>query len=125
MASMITYSLTITCVKVSLLVLYRRIFDTKSFKRRSIVVGTACIAWFIVEIFTNIFQCRPFEAAFDATAIFTDKCIDLQAYYWGITASNMCLDLVVLCLPLHMVWSLHLPPKRKWGLAAMFSLGGL
>ncbi|KAL8729340.1 MAG: hypothetical protein Q9166_004837 [cf. Caloplaca sp. 2 TL-2023] len=123
MCSMLTYSLTITSVKISLLVLYRRIFDTAAFKKKSLFVGSACVIWWVVEVFTNIFQCRPFAAAFDPASLFTDRCINLQAYYIGITVSNLALDIVMLFLPLQMVWNLKLPPKQKFALSAIFSLG--
>lgn len=106
MAIMITYSLTITIVKISVLLLYRRIFDTRSFRRRTLIVGTACVTWFVVKVFSDIFQCHPFSAAFSPALLFTAHCINLQAYYWGITIANLCLDIVILCLPVHMVWKL-------------------
>lgn len=125
MATMITYSLTITCVKVSILLLYRRIFTTTRFKKVSLVVGIACVLWLVIEVFMNIFQCRPFAAAFDPALLFTDHCIDLQSFYSGITIANLGLDVVVLYLPLHMVWKLKLPTKQKLMLSGIFLLGGL
>lgn len=123
--SLLTYSLTITSVKLSLLLLYRRIFDTPAFRRRSLVVGVACVVWWVVEVFTDIFQCHPFEAAFDPASLFTNRCINLQSYYFGITASNMGLDIIMLLLPLHMVWNLKLPIKQKVCLSGIFSMGFL
>ena len=125
MATMTTYSLTITCVKISILLLYRRIFTTASFRRVSVAVGIACLLWFIIEVFLDIFQCRPFKAAFDPMLLLTDHCIDLQSFYSGITVANLGLDLVVLYLPLHMVWKLKLPTKQKLMLSGTFLLGGL
>lgn len=125
MATMTTYSLTITCVKVSILLLYRRIFATTPFMRVSLFVGIACVLWFVIEVFMDIFQCRPFTAAFDPTLLFTDHCIDLQSFYSGVTIANLGLDVVVLYLPLHMVWKLKLPTKQKLMLSGIFLLGGL
>lgn len=62
MSTILTYSLTITMVKISILMLYRRIFDTATFRLKSLIVGIICVAWFLVAVFTDIFQCRPFEA---------------------------------------------------------------
>ena len=81
--------------------------------------------WFIVALFTDLFQCRPFQAAFDPELLFTDQCINLQAYYWGVTASNLCLDVVMLYMPLHMVWGLKLPTRQKIALSGVFLLGGM
>lgn len=76
-------------VKLSILLLYRRIFITRAFKLLTISVAGLCMAWSIAAVLTDIFQCHPVTAAFDPTQLFTDKCIDAQAYYWGVTATNM------------------------------------
>lgn len=125
MATMTTYSLTITCVKISILLLYRRIFTTAPFKTVSLIVGIACVFWFVIEVFMNVFQCRPFAAAFDPTLLFTDHCIDLQSFYSSVTIANLGLDVVVLYLPLYMVWKLKFPTKQKLMLSGIFLLGGL
>ena len=125
MAGIVTYSLTITIVKLSILLLYRRIFITQGFQRTTIYVGLICLAWFFIAIFVDLFQCSPFKAAFDVELLFTDQCINLQAFYWGITAANLVLDVILLYLPLHMVWGLQLPKRHKIALSGIFMLGGL
>lgn len=125
MPAMIIYSLTITSVKLSLLLLYKRIFNSATFRRKLLVVGLACIMWFLAEIFAGILQCRPFRAAFDSELLFTDHCISLQAHYWGIAAANLSLDVVVLCLPIYEIWQLHLNLRQKVELISIFLLGGL
>ena len=114
-----------TIVKLSLILLYRRIFATRRFKRASLVVGTACVAWFLISLFLMIFQCRPVSAFFDPELLFTDHCIDLQALYRGILASNIALDLILLCLPLYMVLGLQLAVRQKLLLSGIFALGSL
>lgn len=125
MAGLLTYALTITMVKISILALYRRIFSTPGFRLVSLLVGCACVSWFVVTLFTDLFQCRPFSAAFDPELMFTYHCIGLQAYYYGILVANLALDLVILYLPLHMVWRLKLPTKQKLSLSGIFLLGCL
>ena len=125
MAGIVTYSLTITIVNLSILLLYRRIFVTQGFKRTTIYVGLICLAWFFIAVFMNLFQCNPFKAAFDVELVFTNQCINLQAFYWGITAANLTLDVILLYLPLHMVWGLQLPMRQKFALSGIFMPGGL
>lgn len=123
MGAMITYCLTITIVKIAILLLYRRIFSTKAFRQKTLIVGTACLIWFFITIFLDIFQCHPFRAAFECGLLFTEHCIDLQAYYWGVTGANLGLDVVMLFLPLHMVWDLKISRTQKLGLSGIFLLG--
>ena len=125
MSGIVTYALTITLVKLSILLLYRRIFVTEGFRRTTIYVGIICVAWFFIAVFMDLFQCHPFKAAFDVELLFTDQCINLQTYYWGISAGNLALDVVLLYLPLHMVWGLQLPKRQKFTVSGIFMLGGL
>lgn len=83
------------------------------------------MAWCIAAIAADIFQCHPMSAAFDPDQLFTSRCMNLQAYYRGVTASNLILDVVVLSMPLCMVWRLKLDTKQKISLSGIFLLGGL
>ena len=114
-----------TLVKLSLLIMYRRIFFTAAFKRCTLIVGSTVILWFIIALFTDLFQCRPFQAAFNVELLLTDQCINLQAYYRGITASNLCLDVILLYMPLHMVWGLKLRTRQKIEVSGIFLLGSM
>ena len=125
MSGMIMYSLTITMVKLSLLLLYRRLFATASFRKRADVTAVICVTWFFVATFTNVFQCRPFNAAFRLDLIPSESCIDLQQYLRGIAIANLALDFVILVLPLHMIWNLNLPARQRNLLLATFLLGSL
>ena len=106
MCGIVTYSLTITMVKISLLLLYRRIFSTPAFRKKVLVVGIVCAIWFFISIFMDIFQCHLLSDAFNPEMLFTDHCINLQGYYWGAIAANLGIDVIMLLLPLHMVWDL-------------------
>ena len=112
-------------VKISILLLYRRIFDTAAFRKKTLVVGMLCIIWFFIAIFLEIFQCHPQSAAFDPEMLFTDHCIAMQSYLGGVTATNMGIDVIMLLLPAHMVWRLKLPVKQRIALSGIFMLGGL
>ena len=117
--------MTITTVKMSILLMYRRIFPTNSFRKLTLYVGAACIAWFVAEVLSDIFQCHPIVAAWDPKFLFSPQCINLEAYFWGISATNMILDVIILCMPLRMVWDLELPMRQKCILSGIFLMGGL
>ncbi|KAL8692228.1 MAG: hypothetical protein Q9218_002704 [Villophora microphyllina] len=125
MTTLVTYSLTITSVKMSLLLLYRRIFSTPVFKTWTLVIGATCAVWLIVAVLVDIFQCRPFNAAFQPDLLYTGHCINLPAFYIGIIAANFILDIVILALPLTMIWRLKLSERQKLQVSAIFFLGGL
>ena len=81
--------------------------------------------WFTVALFTDIFQCRPFKAAFDPELLYTDHCINLEAYYRGITLSNLGIDIAIMYMPLYVVWGLKLRRRQKVALSGIFLLGGV
>ena len=124
---MITYIMTVTLVRVSILLLLRRIFDVKPFKRVASIVGAACVAWGIAIFFANIFQCTPFADAFDPNVVMSlsDKCINLQAMFYGTLGTAFTLDLIILILPLYQIWKLSLPARKKFEVMAILSLGGM
>lgn len=123
MATIGTYALTVTMVRISILILYRRVFDTPAFRKKVLIVAALCLTWFFLVLFLDIFQCHPFTDAFRTPRPST--CMSIQAFLWGMTASNLLLDLIMLCLPLSMVFKLDLPKSEKWILVSVFSLGGV
>ena len=124
-STLVAYSLTIAMAKASILLLYRRIFSTPNFKRSTQVIGAIIIAWSVAAILCFIFQCHPVSGMWNPAAMFTNKCIDLRAYYAGIAGANVCLDVVVLCMPLYTIWHLKLKASQKLMLFGIFALGGL
>ena len=112
-------------VKISILLLYRRIFNTPSFVRATLVVGIACISWLIAALLCLAFQCHTDAERYNVDSLFSDQCIDLKAYWLAVTGSNMALDLIILCMPLYMVWNLRLATRQKIILSGIFALGAL
>lgn len=125
MPAIVTHGLTVTCVRISVLLLYRRIFVTEAFRRFTLVIGALCIVWAFANVFGQVFLCSPMSAAWHPNLIFSDKCKDVQAMYYGVSISNMLLDIIILCLPLPLIWGLPLSWSKKFGLCGIFSLGSL
>lgn len=126
-ASLITYIWTVTLVRTAILLLYRRIFDVKPFRRVATVFIVLCLVWGVSVCFANIFQCRHVPDAFNAEAISSpdDRCINLQNLYFGTVGTGFALDLIILVLPFQQIWGLRLERRQKYELIAILSLGGL
>lgn len=111
-------------IKISLLLLYRRIFDTTLFRR--VVFWLVCvnIAWWIAMCVSGVFTCVPVQGYW-----FTDlpgrKCMSLLDYDIGYAVVNIVLDVFILVLPVHMVWRLTLTGSQKVALTFIFLLGSL
>ena len=124
---MITYIVTVTLVRVSILLQLRRVFDVKPFKTITSIIGASCVAWGIAIFLANIFQCTPFADAFDPEVVMSlsDNCIDLQRMFYGTLGTAFTLDLIILILPLHLIWRLSLSTRKKFEVMAILSLGGM
>ncbi len=123
MTSVVAYSVTITTIKLSLLILLRRIFDIPKFRTWCIVVESLCTIWLWSAILTNILQCAPINAVFTQELLYLENCLPMQA--WGLTITNLVLDVVILVLPILMVIDLRLPFAKKCLLYGLFGLGGM
>lgn len=126
-ASMIFYVFTVTLVRVSILLLYRRIFDIRSFRIITTGLMAACTAWGVSICAANIFQCHTITDAFrpEVVGALDGRCINLQAMFYGTLGTGFTLDLVILILPFQQIWGLRLERRQKLELTAILSLGGL
>ena len=111
-----------TLSKVSILLLYRRLF-TPFLQIPTMVIGLIICAWCIAGVLVTSFQCDPIAGVWNFELDAT--CIDPVAFTLAIALSGVLTDLIVLVLPLQMVWRLHLPIRQKLVLSVIFSLGGL
>ena len=125
--SIITYVFTVTLVRVSILLLYRRIFDIRSFRIIATGLIIACIAWGISICAANTFQCRNIPDAFkiEMVAAPDDRCIDITRMLYGMLGAGFALDLIIFVLPFQQIWGLQMERRQKCELIAILSLGGL
>ena len=117
------YSVENPIIKTSILLLYRRIFDVRTFRHVLLVVNFLVIVWGFGTLFSSIFQCTPIRGFWDPPS--ARHCIDEQAFFHGNGISNLLLDCLILCLPMPMIWRLQLGTKRKLALTGMFLMGSV
>ena len=125
-ALMTTHLFTITVIRVSTLLLYRRIFEIKSFRIITTVLITTCAIWEVWLDPANIFQCHRVSDAFKTDVVGAlDGCIDMQAIFYDALGTAFSLDFTILVLPLLQIWSLGLERRQKLELTAILCLGEL
>ncbi|MCJ1277743.1 hypothetical protein MMC21_005557 [Puttea exsequens] len=123
--SLITGTLTIGLTKVSVILLYRRIFRGSSGNRifnftTWFLLGT-CIVWTVAFLAACVFQCHPIDSNW--LELSAGKCIDENMMYLGQAFSDSITDLMILLVPIPCVWNLHMPAKQKVAVTGMFLLG--
>ena len=135
------FAATVAVVKVSTLILYKRIFVTKDFHIACLIMMVLTAAWFLTSIFVGI------SSAFDRThltkitkqgEVFSYKTpskgpkipegpfgMNYAAFLLAMGVINMVLDVVVVCMPLFMIQALQISSMRKAQVSGIFLLGFL
>jgi len=123
MAAEIILNLAIFTTKVSILLLYHRIFPGRTFTKVLWSIGAFVAVWTLAAALVDIFQCVPVQAQWNPTIPHT--CVNIDAELTAVSVLNVLSDFSILGLPLPMLWKLNTTRKRKMQLIAIFMLGSL
>ena len=109
----------------SMLLFYKRLFPIEVWLRRVIwIISGFTFGWAFSAFFVLIFQCTPIAFSWDRS-IPHGHCIDTDNYYFVNGMLSMITILIVFCLPLPVLWRLHISNTKKWGLIFSFTVGSL
>lgn len=113
----------IAAVKISILLLYLRIFPSQRLRVIAWTVGcfVACCA--VTQSLLVMFQCRPVRVAWDVET--KGNCVRLNLSYVIFGSFNALTDIIALCMPMPYLWQLHADKTRKIQLMGTFGLGVL
>ncbi|CZR50131.1 uncharacterized protein PAC_00003 [Phialocephala subalpina] len=119
--SQIFYTLVHPIAKVSILLLYLRIFPNKTFQ----LITRFCIGFMAIHIlvffFVVVFQCVPVKSIWDTSI--KGKCLNLNVVIYTGSAVSIVEDVVIILLPIPQLMALNFTGRKKWALGFMFSLG--
>ena len=112
--------------KISVMLLYRRIFLGKVFNRYSTAVVIMLLGWLAGFFFARLFQCGLHVQTYWTLPELRQKyCIDTNALAQAWAISDVLTDILVLTTPIPMILKLQMSGLRKSGLCAIFLLGTL
>lgn len=117
------YCTTVGIVKISILLMYARIFPTRGFRIAAVILGSIVVGWVIAIICVSVFQCTPIAKAWNPTLPGT--CINLKGSFIGNAVPNILTDIAILALPVHVVRGLHATITHRLSVIAVFLLGSL
>ena len=111
-------------IKISILLLYQRLFIGIIFKRISNASIVIIILWSLAFAFATAFQCgsRP-QNWWTSTFTILHYCSKTQSIELGFAVSDVITDLVILSIPQPVVWRLHMSKSQRIGLSFVFLLG--
>ena len=117
-------SLAVGFSKVSVLLLYRRIFSVRVFKTVATIGVAIAIAWTVAFTISTIFQCNPIRLYWtELEFLWGNRCIQIIPFYQAQAITDIITDFAILAMPMPMIWKLQLPLKQKLAVAGMFLLG--
>lgn len=122
-ADNIVYTCCTASVKMSIVLLFRRIFVTRSFKHITAVLLVILSMWWMAVLLTQIFSCTPVDASWIPPK--AETCVDTLMFYNAVTISNVIFDFILLILPMPVVWKLHIDYKKKLQVCGVFLVGTL
>ncbi|PYH93222.1 hypothetical protein BO71DRAFT_355726 [Aspergillus ellipticus CBS 707.79] len=117
----ILYVFNLVWTKLSILLMYYRIFHFPYFKKWAYIIGTFVILWVICITFMFVFICVPVQKVWEPSL--PGHCINQVGTWIANAASTIATDLVILLLPLPQVWKLQLRLSEKVALTIAFGLG--
>jgi hypothetical protein len=120
----VLYFTVVTSIKISILLMYRRVFSVDTFRLQSLVVGSVIIFWWLVGTFLAIVSCLPINRFWIGSSA-GGYCFDFNIFWMGMGAVELVIDTVILILPMGTVLKLWMPPQQKILVAGIFLLGGL
>lgn len=120
----IIYGPIIFAAKVSILLQFLRIFvptrKDATYWAIHFLIWTNLFFYTIVT-FVFIFQCSPREKIWNPRV--SGKCLNTNLVFLISGAWNILSDVSILVLPIHSIFKLHLPLRRKIEVSAIFAIG--
>ncbi|KKY30630.1 putative integral membrane protein [Diaporthe ampelina] len=114
------YIWALCCVKISLLLQYRRIFVATWLQRMSIIIICFSVSWNVAQSILVSFACSPASAFIPSLA---PHCLDSLTIWYIAAGINITTDFIVFLLPIPLVNSLQLPIRQRVLLIMVFCLG--
>ena len=112
-------------IKISILLMYRRIFSVDSpFRLHSLLLGIAVVAFWFASTVATIFYCRPFGYSWMGLEL-EKHCFDYNAFWMATGIIEVVIDIVILALPVRMVLKIQLTRKKRALITFIFLLGSL
>lgn len=104
-------------VKLSLLFLYRQMFQYTRLLWFVYGMMVLIVVWGTINLFLVTFFCTPISALWTVNG----KCLELDPYSYAVI--NVVTTLIVWALPIPRVWRLQIPRGQKVALSLVIALG--
>ncbi|KAI1186290.1 hypothetical protein F5B17DRAFT_404533 [Nemania serpens] len=114
---------TVGMTKISILLLYKRIFATPKFVTMVWILIGLVVAWTLSFTLALFFSCIPIQAQWYPSM--EASCVNVVTLFTTAIITDVITDFLVLTLPIYKVWGLQMALGRKVPLIGIFLLGFL
>ena len=117
----IIWVIAVTCIRGSVIILYLRIFRTRSFGLACYAVLASNIVFLLATVLSDCLICQPIAYRWDRSLsghCGTQKSLDLF-----IGVGNLLLDITTVVMPTPVVWRLQIPLSKKAIITVFFGMG--
>ncbi|KAJ6180916.1 hypothetical protein N7519_011377, partial [Penicillium mononematosum] len=115
------YKLTMNMTKMSILLLYLRIFIQRWFRITCYALLVIITFYMVAAFFASIFQCTPVARAWNKSI--PGSCINITTNWYANAGFSIATDIVILTLPMYPLYKSKIVLKRKIALMGVFALG--
>lgn len=122
-ATQMLYILIQVTAKVSIVILFSRIFPARWFQRTVWCFVAFLVIHGLIFLFVIVFQCIPVDGIWDKSL--SAKCLDITAVGWAGAIMSIIEDIAILVLPIPELLKLQLSLQKKIAVFIMFSIGSL
>jgi hypothetical protein len=113
-----------TFAKLSILLLYHRLFGIDEKFRTSIrIIGFFQLLYFVATVVTSILICQPVYKYWQPF-LPSGRCINIAAFLTGVEIPNSLVDFAMVILAIFMLRELHIDLKTKLRISVVFAVGG-
>ena len=81
------------------------------------------MSYFLIFTFFSMFECKPIGKYWKFEN--PGHCLNMSGYFVATGVFNLVSDIAILLFPLYCTWKLQISTKRKFGVSAIFFVGGL
>ncbi|MCJ1263532.1 hypothetical protein MMC22_003402 [Lobaria immixta] len=107
LATEVLYTPASTSIKFSILLLYRRIFPSKTLKIVLQCISVFLVIFALAQMLSVIIQCTPVAALWNPADYPDATCDNYAPALILFAAVNATTDIIILCLPMPLLWRLH------------------
>lgn len=121
----ITLTIGIALAKITILLLFLRIFVQKTYRVITYGVIAVQVACALMVIIIALVQCTPLAFIWEPQKHPNGHCIDKNTFWrWG-NFPQILTDIAIIILPLPALWALKLSKRDKIGVIVTFCTGGM